>query len=319
MNQDLSYALFLTEGRALYDEAAKRLSSQKIVLAYILKGCLPEYQDYTPEEISDRFIEGDPQIGEAAVHADEEISECEKPERILGLNTEDTTVTEGMVRYDIRFKALLPKDPERFYLILNIEAQNEQQTWYPLLKRAVYYGSRLISSQYGTVFSGMDYGAVKKVYSIWICTKSAKKYRNSMNRYEMVEECLVGENRSDPENYRLMNLILLHVGEYDEGTHEGILGFLEVLLSGKLQAEEKRQILQERYHIAMTKKMSEEVTQMCNLSWGIYQDGVEDKAKEIAMRLYQDGMPLEKIARIVSESLAKIQEWLAEEHASDPV
>ena len=319
MNQDLSHALFLTEGRDLYDEAAKRLLSQKTVLAYILKGCLMEYQDYTPEEIADRFIEGDPQVGEAAVHADEGTSEHAKPERILGLNTEDTTVTEGMVRYDIRFKALLPKDPERFYLILNIEAQNEQQMWYPLLKRAVYYGSRLISSQYGTVFSGMDYGAVKKVYSIWICTKSAKKYRNSMNRYEMVEECLVGENRSDPENYRLMNLILLHVGEYDEGTHEGILGFLEVLLSGKLQAEEKRQILQERYHIAMTKKMSEEVTQMCNLSWGIYQDGVEDKAKEIAMRLYQDGMPLEKIARIVSESLAKIQEWLAEEHASDPV
>ena len=319
MNQDLSYALFLTEGRALYDEAAKRLSSQKIVLAYILKGCLPEYQDYTPEEISDRFIEGDPQIGEAAVHADEEISEWEKPERILGLNTEDTAVTAGMVRDDIRFKALLPKDPERFYLILNIEAQNEQQTWYPLLKRAVYYGSRLISSQYGTVFSGMDYGAVKKVYSIWICTKSAKKYRNSMNRYEMVEECLVGESRNDPENYRLMNLILLHVGEYDEGTHEGILGFLEVLLSGKLQAEEKRQILQERYHIAMTKKMSEEVTQMCNLSWGIYQDGVEQTRKEVAQALYQDGMPLEKIARIVSESMTKIEEWLTEESASDPV
>ena len=327
MNQDLSHALFLTEGRALYDEAAKRLLSQKIVLAYILKGCLMEYQDYTPEEIADRFIEGDPQIGEAAVHADEEISEWEKPERILGLNTEDTAVTEGMVRYDIRFKALLPKDPERFYLILNIEAQNEQQTWYPLLKRAVYYGSRLISSQYGTVFSGMDYGAVKKVYSIWICTKSAKKYRNSMNRYEMVEECLVGENKSDPENYRLMNLILLHVGEYDEGTHEGVLGFLEILLSGKLQAEEKKQILQEQYHITMTKKMSEEVTQMCNLSWGIYQDGVEDgveqgieqKGKEVALALYQDGMPLEKIARIVSESMTKIQEWLAEAPVSDPV
>ena len=319
MNQDLSHALFLTEGRALYDEAAKRLLSQKTVLAYILKGCLMEYQDYTPEEIADRFIEGDPQIGEAAVHADEEISEWEKPERILGLNTEDTAVTEGMVRYDIRFKALLPKNPERLYLILNIEAQNEQQMWYPLLKRAVYYGSRLISSQYGTVFSGMDYGAVKKVYSIWICTKSAKKYRNSMNRYEMVEECLVGENRSDPEKYRLMNLILLHVGEYDEGTHEGILGFLEVLLSGKLQAEEKRQILQERYHIAMTRKMSEEVTQMCNLSWGIYQDGVEQTRKEVAQALYQDGMPLEKIARIVSESMTKIQEWLAEALVSDPV
>ena len=63
MNQDLSHALFLTEGRALYDEAAKRLLSQKIVLAYILRECLPEYQDYTPKEIAEHFIEGDPQVG----------------------------------------------------------------------------------------------------------------------------------------------------------------------------------------------------------------------------------------------------------------
>ena len=138
-----------------------------------------------------------------------------------------------------------------------------------------------------------------------------------MNRYEMVEECLVGENRSDPENYRLMNLILLHVGEYDEGTHEGILEFLEILLSGKLQAEEKKQILQEQYHIAMTKKMSEEVTQMCNLSWGIYQDGYEERGKKVALALYQDGMPLEKIALILSESMTKIEEWLAESPSGD--
>ena len=69
----------------------------------------------------------------------------------------------------------------------------------------------------------------------------------------------------------------------------------------------------------MTKKMSEEVTQMCNLSWGIYQDGVEQTRKEVAQALYQDGMPLEKIARIVSESMTKIQEWLTEAPVSDPV
>ena len=73
----------------------------------------------------------------------------------------------------------------------------------------------------------------------------------------------------------------------------------------------------------MTKKMSEEVTQMCNLSWGIYQDGVENGVeqtrKEVAQALYQDGMPLEKIARIVSESMTKIQECLAEAPVSDPV
>ena len=65
---------------------------------------------------------------------------------------------------------------------------------------------------------------------------------------------------------------------------------------------------------------------MCNLSWGIYQDGVENGVeqtrKEVAQALYQDGMPLEKIARIVSESMTKIQEWLAElaeAPVSDPV
>ena len=56
---------------------------------------------------------------------------------------------------------------------------------------------------------------------------------------------------------------------------------------------------------------------MCNLSWGIYQDGYEERGKKVALALYQDGMPLEKIARILSESLAKIQEWLAEAPSGD--
>ena len=67
----------------------------------------------------------------------------------------------------------------------------------------------------------------------------------------------------------------------------------------------------------MTKKMSEEVTQMCNLSWGIYQDGYEEQGKKVALTLYQDGMPLERIARILSESMTKIEEWLAEAPSGD--
>ena len=67
----------------------------------------------------------------------------------------------------------------------------------------------------------------------------------------------------------------------------------------------------------MTKKMSEAVTQMCTLSWGIYQDGYEERGKKDALALYQDGMPLKRIARILSESLAKIQEWLAEAPSGD--
>ena len=41
----------------------------------------------------------------------------------------------------------------------------------------------------------------------------------------------------------------------------------------------KKQILQERYHIAMTKKMTEEVTQMGGLGWGIFEEGFVDGFK----------------------------------------
>ena len=40
---------------------------------------------------------------------------------------------------------------------------------YPIPKRGIYYGSRLISAQRGTVFKNQEYGKIKKVVSIWIC------------------------------------------------------------------------------------------------------------------------------------------------------
>ena len=63
-------------------------------------------------------------------------------------------------------------------LIINVEAQKrlnpKKKTGdtYPLLKRAVYYASRLISSQKGTEFTNSDYDKIKKVYTIWICMES---------------------------------------------------------------------------------------------------------------------------------------------------
>lgn len=40
-----------------------------------------------------------------------------------------------------------------------------------LTRRGIYYAARLITSQKGTVFKNDDYNAIKKVYSIWICTQ----------------------------------------------------------------------------------------------------------------------------------------------------
>ena len=40
-----------------YDAACKMLLSQKVILARILKHCIPEFQYYSADEIADKFIE----------------------------------------------------------------------------------------------------------------------------------------------------------------------------------------------------------------------------------------------------------------------
>ncbi len=55
-------------------------------------------------------------------------------------------------------------------LIINIEAQNDFYPGYPLIKRGIYYCSRMISAQYGTEFKNSHYENIKKVYSIWTQT-----------------------------------------------------------------------------------------------------------------------------------------------------
>ena len=48
------------DDKVRYDAACKRLLSEKIILAWIMKSCLEEYRDYDVKEIARRYIEGEP-------------------------------------------------------------------------------------------------------------------------------------------------------------------------------------------------------------------------------------------------------------------
>lgn len=58
--------------------------------------------------------------------------------------------------------ATAPKSGELIRLIINVEAQNNFYPGYPLIKRGIYYCSRMISAQYGTEFSASHYEDIKK-------------------------------------------------------------------------------------------------------------------------------------------------------------
>lgn len=55
-----------------------------------------------------------------------------------------------------------------------------------------------------------------------------------------------------------------------------MLKLLEVLLSPTREAAEKKQILQDDFHIEMTRKLEKEVSIMCNLSKGIEEIGKKE-------------------------------------------
>ena len=272
--------LRLAEQKAAYDAACKRLLSHKPILAQILKGCVKEFADCSVQDIAEKYIEGEAEIGETPVFPDETnvdsaAADMAAQHRIHGDNTEDASMHEGTVRFDIRFRATAPKSGERVGLIINIEAQNDFHPGYPLVTRGIYYASRLISSQYEVEFSGSRYGDIKKVYSIWVCIDPPEYRENTIVAYSMTEQNLLGQTQERPEHYDLLTVVMICLSKQITG-ERNLLRLLEVALSDTISSTEKQTVLEAEYGIPMLQEVEQEVQGMCNLSDGVYRRGIND-------------------------------------------
>ena len=248
-----------------YDASVKRLLADKHILAWILHSCVEEFKNVDIKEIAEKYIEGEPQVSSISVMPDE----TNTTSKISTTGVEDITVTEGTITFDIRFFAVAPKSGELISLTINVEAQNSFYPGYPLIKRGIYYCSRMISSQYGTVFTKSHYEKIKKVYSIWICMNPPKERENTITEYSITEKNRIGNVKEKAENYDLLTAIMICIGKPDQEDKKSILRLLDVLLSPKLISDEKRNILKNEFSIPMTETVEREVTQMCNLSMGV--------------------------------------------------
>ena len=268
VNTSIAESIHATDQYAQYDAACKRVLAEKIVLAWIMKSCLKEYQDCCVEEIAEKYIEGTPQVGKVPGPPDET-----NAPRIRGISSQDTSLTESSSTYDIRFLAFAPDAEGPIQMIVNLEAQNEADPGYPLIKRGIFYCGRMLTAQYGTEFTHSQYQKIKKVVSIWVCMAPPKKWKNSITRYHLTEENLVGSVREKLENYDLIDVVMLCLGGEDQENYSGVLKMLDVLLSPKTGEMKKRQILGDEFDIPMTETLEREVHLMCNLSQGVKELG----------------------------------------------
>jgi predicted transposase/invertase (TIGR01784 family) len=265
----LSKEIDTTSYAAMYDRCCKNLLTHRIILAHIMKDAVSEFKDFDVNYIADNCIEGKPQVSEVSVHRDG------KPEKIVGDSNEDATVDEGVVYFDIRFVAVIPQTGESIRLIINLEAQNKYNPGYSLVRRGLYYCCRLISAQYGTEFVNSNYDDIKKVYSIWICTNVPDFAKNTITRYAISEQSIVGDMTTDAQSYDIMNVVMvcLDKDKADVDTDaKGVLKLLRVLLSGKVSTENKKNVLNDDFDIKMQVDIGEELNSMCNLSAGVREE-----------------------------------------------
>lgn len=188
----------------------------------------------------------------------------------------------------------------------------------------------MISSQKNRDFKGSNYNNIKKVYSIWVCMNMEE---DSMNHIHLTNDTIMGNHKWKGE-IELLNIIMIGVAENlsrKDESHE-LHRLLGALLSEKLKAAEKLDILENEYDIPMEESIEEEVKTMCNLSEGIEERAMEagrkagieegrktglelgkkDLLKQQVQKKLLKGKDIDVIAEELEEEVAVIEKVIAE-------
>ena len=313
MNTEIKNAVAPADDKAQYDEYAKRLLAQKDVLAHILVKTVNEFKDMNPKDVV-QYIEGEPYISVVPVEpgltnsagmVSAEQGDTGSPKtdgkgkRIVGLNTENSDINEGLIRFDIIFYVRMKDGLSK--IIINVEAQKDVPDDYKILNRAVFYVSRLVSSQKERDFINTNYDDIKQVFSIWICMNMDN---NIMSHIHLTKDELL-EPYNWEGNIDLLNIVLIGITnelpKHDKRYE--LHRLITALLSDKLETSQKYDILENEYDIVLNDDLRKDVNVMCNLG-----QGIEDRTNEkVVWNMYKKGYTLDEIAEVVEISVDEVE------------
>ena len=304
MNTEIRNALKSANDKTQYDERAKRLLAQKSILAHILVNTVDEFKGMNPEEVVS-YIEGEPYIGIVPVepgltNIDKKNS---KKQRIIGINTENLEINEGLVRFDIIFYVRMKDGLSQ--IIVNVEAQKDVPIGYNILNRAIFYVCRMVSSQKERDFINMNYDDIKRVVSIWMCMNMKE---NSMNCYHLINDRLLG-NYEWSGKLDMLNIVIIGLSKdlpQFEKKYE-LHRLLGALLSDSISQNEKLNIIEKEYNISIENDIREEVYSMCNLGEGIEERAIIKNTVKIIINMYNNNFTLEQIALATDKSIDEVR------------
>ena len=285
-------------------------------MAHILAKTVDEFKGMDPSDIV-TYIEGEPKIGIVPVEPGltniERIDES--GQRVKGLNSENVEANEGLIRFDIIFYVRLKNGLSQ--IIVNVEAQKDEPVSYNILNRAIFYVSRLISSQKERDFVNTNYDDIKQVFSIWVCMNMSN---NSLSHFHLKKDEML-EPYDWKGNADLLNIVMIGVTnelpEHDEKYE--LHRLIGALLSDRLRENEKLDIIEKEYKIPLSNDFRKEVDTMCNLSQGIVDRVTEEvTAKNLIdfiMNMYNNKFSLEQISLATKKSVDEVKRIIEEQEA----
>ena len=308
MNTEIKNTILTTDKDAQYDESAKRLLGQKSILAHILVKTVDEFAGMDPKEVVS-YIEGEPFINTVPIETGLTNTVIKNDESlVVSLNSENPELHEGMIRFDIIFYVRMRDGLSQ--IIINVEAQKDEPNGYDILNRAIFYVSRMISSQKERDFSNSNYNDIKRVYSIWVCMNMPE---NSLEHIHLVKDSIVNSHAWKGK-IDLVNIVMIGLSE-ELPKHEEkyeLHRLLGALLSQDLTVNEKLDIIGNEYAIPMEKDFREDVSIMCNLSLGIREDATEAATKATTLKfvisMYKKGYTAAQIADVAEMDEKQIKD-----------
>jgi len=146
----------------------------------------------------------------------------------------------------------------------------------------------------------------------------APQGKSAINRYQLKEQHLLHRYKEPCQNYDLMGIIFVYLG--NSKVKDQLINLLDLMFKSSKNAREKITTLHNDFGIDLTQEGEGDLAVMCNLGEGLYEDGLikgkEEGKKEgrtegkleLALELLKDGMSLEKVAKYSKLSLSMIKE-----------
>ncbi len=254
---------------AEYDAGMKQLMSNKEIIVPILQMTVSEFKTCSQEEILQC-------LDISSITKDDFVNDVPNIEKDLRLKKEDSelsSLVEKLVRFDIRFKIINPRlstEKIKVNLHIDMEAQKSYRPSnpsYPILKRAVYYVARDLSSQLSTITQTTDYSKLEKCYSIWICAEDVpRKLQNTLTEYSFSKKDIIGIIDEPEEDYDLLTVVVIRQGK--ETKENGIFDYLNGLFDCDINR------IQKYSHIKWSEPFQKEASKMTGFGDRIYEKGM---------------------------------------------